>query len=61
MKGNLMAKFTARVEFIVLEFDAKDADEADWKVNGLLDALGEVDTALSWDDVEWTVRNEDED
>ena len=53
-----MAKFTARVEFIVLEFDAKDADQAHEKLNGLLDELGDVDTTLRWDDVEWTLREE---
>lgn len=53
-----MAKFTARVEFIVLEFDAKDYDDANDQINGLLDELGDVDTTLRWDDVEWTLREE---
>jgi hypothetical protein len=60
MKGNQMAKFTAHVDFIVLEFDADNHDDANDKVNKLMDELGVIETSLSWDDVEWTVRDEEE-
>ena len=55
-----MAKFTAHVDFIVLEFDADNHDDANDKVNKLMDELGVIETSLSWDDVEWTVRDEEE-
>lgn len=55
-----MAKFTARVDFIVLEFDADNHDDANDKVNKLMDELGVIETSLSWDDVEWAVHDEEE-
>lgn len=48
-----MAKtYTARVSFYTL-IAAESQEEADKKVNELLDVLGAVDAPLSWDDCEW--------
>jgi len=55
-----MAKYTAHVDFIVLEFDADNDADANNKVNELMDELGSVETSLSWDDVEWSVRGDED-
>ena len=44
--------FEARVSFFT-EIEANTQEEADEKVNALIDALGALETPLSWDDVTW--------
>jgi hypothetical protein len=48
-----MAKYTARVEFIVYEFEATNEQEADEIINDLIDKLASVKTDVVWDDVDW--------
>ena len=44
--------YEARVTFFTT-IEANSQEEADVKVNELLDALGKVDTPQRWDDVTW--------
>lgn len=54
-----MARYTARVEFIVYEFEASSEHEANDKLNTLIDELAEVKTSLTWDEVDWRLYEED--
>ena len=53
-----MAKYTARVEFIVYEFEATNEPEAHEIINDLIDALASVKTDVVWDDVDWRLYEE---
>lgn len=56
-----MANFNAVVSFIAFGIEADTREEADTKVNELIDKLGAVDTATAWDSVEWVLfENENE-
>jgi hypothetical protein len=55
-----MTTYTARVYFTVLEFDARDTQEAEARVNQLIDQLGNTTTELQWDDLDWTLTEEKE-
>ena len=54
-----MEKYTARVEFIVYEFEAKSEEHAHEKINNLIDALASVETEVQWDDVDWRLYDEE--
>jgi len=54
-----MARYTARVEFIVYEFEADSEHDANDKINDLIDALASVKTQLQWDEVDWRLYEED--
>ena len=54
-----MANFNAVVSFIAYDIEADSRDEADVKVNELLDKLGAVHTAVGWDSVEWVLFEND--
>jgi len=60
----VMANFNAVVSFIAFGIEADTREEADKKVNELIDELGEVDTVTAWDSVEcveWVLfENENE-
>lgn len=55
-----MSKYSAMVNFAVLEFEADTMSEANDKLNSLIDALTTVDTDLAWEDVDWYIREEKE-
>lgn len=54
-----MARYTARVEFIVYEFEADSEHEANDQINILIDQLTQVKTQLTWDEVDWRLYEED--
>ena len=54
-----MAKYTAKVEFVVYEFEAKSESEANEIINDLIDALASVKTDVVWDDVDWRLYEEE--
>jgi hypothetical protein len=53
-----MSKYTARVEFIVYEFEATSDTQAHEKINDLIDNLASVKTEVQWDDVDWDLQKE---
>ena len=53
-----MEKYTAKVEFIVYEFEATSETHAHEKINDLIDALASVKTEVQWDNVDWTLHEE---
>ena len=53
-----MGKYTARVSFIVYDFEADSTKDAMEQVSGLVDELVKVDTELTWDDVDYIVQEE---
>ena len=53
-----MAKYTAKVEFVVYEFEAESESDANNKINDLIDALSSVETKVQWDDVDWRLFEE---
>jgi len=53
-----MSKYTARVSFVVHNFEADSTRDAMEKVNELVDQLTKVDTELTWDDVDYIVQEE---
>jgi hypothetical protein len=53
-----MEKYTARVEFIVYEFEATSESNANEKINDLIDTLSSVKTEVQWDEVDWTLYEE---
>jgi hypothetical protein len=53
-----MEKYTARVEFIVYEFEAKSEADANNQINDLVDQLTQATTDLIWDNVDWTLQLE---
>ena len=53
-----MEKYSAKVEFIIYEFEAKSESEANEKINDLIDQLQQVHTQLTWDEVDWTLHEE---
>lgn len=55
-----MSKYSAMVNFAVLEFKAESMSQANDKINVLIDELTKVNTSLVWDDVDWYVREEKE-
>jgi hypothetical protein len=55
-----MPKYSAVVNFAVLEFDANSMSQANDKINTLMDELTTVDTSLVWEDIDWYVRDEKE-
>ena len=58
LRRNTMEKYTARVEFIVYEFEATSESNANEKINDLIDQLQQVHTQLTWDEVDWTLHEE---
>jgi hypothetical protein len=56
--GEVMAKYYASVVFSTQDFDAANDEEAEEKINQLIDQLGAVDTELSWDNPEWIIFEE---
>ena len=54
-----MARYTAKVEFIVYEFEADSEHEANDQINILIDQLTQVKTNLTWDEVDWRLYEED--
>ena len=56
-----MTTYYAMVRFNTVEFDADSEDEAEGRVQELIDELGAVDTQLSWDDCDWIIYEERED
>lgn len=54
-----MRKYTAQISFAVHEFEASSTRDAMDKVNELFDQLAEVNTDLTWDDVDYIVQEED--
>jgi len=55
-----MSKYSATVNFAVYEFDADTMSQANDKINNLIDELTKIKTTLTWDDVDWYVRDEKE-
>ena len=55
-----MSKYSATVNFSVYEFDADTMSQANDKINNLIDELTKVETGLTWDDVDWYIRDEKE-
>lgn len=55
-----MSKYSAVVNFAVLEFEADSMSQANDKINTLIDELTTVDTSLVWEDIDWYVRDEKE-
>lgn len=53
-----MAKYYASVVFSTQDFEAANDEEAEEKINQLMDQLGAVDTELSWDNPEWIIFEE---
>jgi hypothetical protein len=53
-----MSKYTAQVSFAIHEFEASSTRDAMEKVNQLFDQLAEVNTDLTWDDVDYIVQEE---
>jgi hypothetical protein len=50
-----MKTYEARVSFMTDEIEAEDIGQV-WEVlRKLVQQLGEVDTDLSWDDVDWDI------
>jgi hypothetical protein len=54
-----MSKFSACVSFYVETFEAHDKDEANIKLNKLIDQLVTAETSLTWDGVEIDLWNEE--
>ncbi len=48
-----MNKYKAIVRFEVLEFEAENIEQANFKVDTLINELGAVDVNVNWDYVEW--------
>lgn len=53
-----MATYSARVYFTVLEFEADSPEHANKVLDELIDDFSQVDTAVGWDDVDWTLTEE---
>jgi hypothetical protein len=53
-----MGKYSASVRFEVLEFEADSVDVANDILNEMIDDLAQVDTAVGWDNVDWTITEE---
>jgi hypothetical protein len=53
-----MKKYTAQVSFNVYEFEADSTKNAIDKVDELINELTTVKTELTWDDVDFIVREE---
>ena len=53
-----MTTYYAVVRFNTVEFDADNEDEAEGRLQDMIDQLGRVDTTLAWDDVDWIMYEE---
>lgn len=49
-----MGKYFAVVRFECEPFEAAGIQEANDVMNDLIDSLGDIETNISWDNVEWT-------
>lgn len=54
-----MAKYKAIVRFDVLDFEADSIEQANFKVDTLINELSAVDTNVNWDYVQWDLIEED--
>lgn len=45
--------YRAEMRFEVLEFQAENEEEANEKINEMLDLLGAHDVKLNWENVSW--------
>lgn len=52
---NKAMKVYAKVQFFTEVFDVDDWDEANDKVQNLVNHLGSIKTRISWDDVDWVL------
>jgi hypothetical protein len=50
-----MKTYEARVSFITEEIEAESLEQVDAILTKLVQQLGQVDTDLSWDDVDWNI------
>jgi len=50
-----MKTYEARVSFITEEIEAESLEQVEAILTKLVQQLGEVDTDLSWDDVDWNI------
>jgi hypothetical protein len=55
-----MTRYYAMVRFNTVEFEAENEDEAEGRVQELLDQLGATDTEISWDDADYIIYEEGE-
>ena len=53
-----MPKYYAVVRFETLEFEADNDGHAEEMLNDLFDQLGEVETTIGWDNLDWTTYTE---
>ena len=54
-----MGRYYATVRFDVLEFEADNKANANKIINELIDDFSHVDTAIGWDNVDWTLYQEE--
>ena len=50
-----MKTYEARVSFMTEEIEAESLEQVDAILTKLVQQLGQVDTDLSWDDVDWNI------
>ena len=50
-----MKTYEARVSFMTEEIEAERLEQVDAILTKLVQQLGQVDTDLSWDDVDWNI------
>ena len=55
-----MTKYYAVVRFETLEFEADTEEHANEIVNELIEDFSGVDTNIGWDNVDWTLYQEEE-
>jgi hypothetical protein len=51
--------YTADITFRVYGIAADDVQGVHDQLNNLIDILGDVDTPLIWDEVDWIIQEED--
>lgn len=55
-----MGKYFANVRFNTIEFEADSEEQANQMLHQLIDELGDVDTVIGWDDVDWDIYSEED-